>query len=40
MDLETMILSEVSQTKENVIRYPLHVKSKKMVQVNLFTKQK
>ena len=40
MDLEIVILSEVSQTKTNIIRYHLYVKSKKMIQMNLFTKQK
>ena len=39
MDLEIIILSEVSQRKTNVI-YHLYVGSKKMVQMNLFTKQK
>ena len=37
MDLEIIILSEVSQT--NII-YRLYAESKKMIQVNLFTKQK
>ena len=40
MDLETIILSEVNQTKTNIIRYHLYVDSKKMMQINLFTKQK
>ena len=40
MDLEIVILSEVSQTKTNIIRYHLYVESKKMIQMNLFTKQK
>ena len=40
MDLEIAILSEVSQTKINIIWYHLYVESKKMVQMNLFTKQK
>ena len=39
MDLEIIILSEVSQMKANIICYHLHVESKKMVQMNLFTKQ-
>ena len=39
MDLEIVILSEVSQRKTNII-YHLYVKSKKMIQMNLFTKQK
>ena len=38
MDLEIIILSEVSQTKTNII-YHLYVESKKMIQMNLFTKQ-
>ena len=40
MDLEIVILSEVSQRKINIIGYPLYVESKEMVQMNLFTKQK
>ena len=40
MDLEIIILSEVSQTKTNIICYHLYVESKKMIQMNLFTKQK
>ena len=40
MDLEIVVLSEVSQTKTNIICYRLYVESKKMVQMNLFTKQK
>ena len=40
MDIEMIIFSEVSQTKTNIIYYHLHVKSKKMIQMNLFTKQK
>ena len=39
MDLEIVILSEVRQRKTNII-YCLYVESKKMGQVNLFTKQK
>ena len=39
-DLEIIILSEVSQTKTNIIHYHLHVESKKMMQINLFTEQK
>ena len=38
MDLEIIILSEVRKT--NIIRYHLYVESKKMIQMNLFTKQK
>ena len=40
MDLEIIILSEVSQRKKNIIWYHLNVESKKMIQMNLFTKQK
>ena len=39
VDLEIIILSEVSQTKTNSI-YHLYMESKKMLQMNLFTKQK
>ena len=38
MDLEIIIPNEVSQT--NSIWYHLHVECKKMIQMNLFTKQK
>ena len=42
MDLEIIILSEVSQTRTNIIWYQLYVESKKkkMMQMNLFPKQK
>ena len=40
MDLDIVILSEVSQTKTNIICYRLYVESKNMVQINLLTKQK
>ena len=40
MDLEIIILSEVSQTETNITGYRLYVESKKMVQMNLFTKHK
>ena len=40
MDLEIIILSEVIQTKINIIWYHLDVVSRKMIQMNLFTKQK
>ena len=40
MDLEIIILSEVRQRKTNIKRYHLYVESKKMIQMNLFTKQK
>ena len=39
MDVEIVILFEVNHTKTNTICYHLHVESKNMVQVNLFTKQ-
>ena len=39
MNLESIILSEVSQ-KRRQISYHLYVESKKMIQLNLFTKQK
>ena len=39
MDLEILKLSEVSQTKTNIIWYHLYVESKRMIQMNLFTKQ-
>ena len=39
MDPEIVILSELSQTKTNII-YRFHVESKKIVQMNLLTKQK
>ena len=31
MDLEIIILSEVSQTKANIIQYHFYVESKKMI---------
>ena len=37
MDVEIIVLSEKSQGKTNIIRYCLHVESKKIVQMNLFT---
>ena len=40
MDLEIVILSKVSQRKTNTILYHLYMKPKKMIQMNLFTKQK
>ena len=40
MDLEIIILSEVSQRKTNVIWYCLQVESKQIIQMNLFIKQK
>ena len=38
MDLEIIILSEVSQT--NIIWYNLYVKSKEIIQMKLFIRQK
>ena len=38
IDLEIIILSEVNQRKTNIIWYHLHVESKKVIQMNLFTK--
>ena len=40
MDLETVIQSEVSQKEKNIVYKCIYVESKKMVQMNLFTKQK
>ena len=40
MDLEVVILSEASQTKTNIILYHMYVESKRMIHINLFTKQK
>ena len=41
MDLEITILSEESQReKANIIQYHLYVESEKLMQMNLFTKQK
>ena len=40
IDLEIIILREVSQRKTNIISYHLYVQYKKMIQMNLFTKQK
>ena len=34
MDLEIIILSEVSQTKTNIICYHLYMESKKVIQMN------
>ena len=38
MELEMIILSEVSQTKTNITQYHLYVGRKKMIQINLFIK--
>ena len=40
MDVEIFILSEVNQTKTSILCCHLHVESKKLIQMNLFTKQK
>ena len=40
MDPEIVILRGVGQRKTDIVRYWLHVESKKMVQMKLFTKQK
>ena len=40
MNLEMIVLGEVSQRKTNIIWYRLYVESKKMIQMNLFTEQK
>ena len=41
MDLDIIILNEVRQTKTNITGYyHLSMESKKMMQMNLFTKQK
>ena len=39
MDLEIIMLSKVSQTKTNIMILPI-CGIKKMIQMNLFTKQK
>ena len=38
--LTITLLSEINQTETNIIGYRLHMKSKKMIEMNLFTKQK
>ena len=41
IDIETVLESEISQKEEkNIIKYHLNVKSRKMVQMNLFANQK
>ena len=40
MDLEIIILGEGSQAKTNIMGYHLYVESKRMTEINLFTKQK
>ena len=39
MDLEIVVLREVSQRKKDILLYCLYVESKKMIQMNVFTKQ-
>ena len=39
MDLEIIILTKVRHTETNVIYYHLYVESKKVIQINFFTKQ-
>ena len=40
MDLEIIILSEVNQTKTDIIWYHLYVEYKKNIRINLFIKTK
>ena len=40
MDLEIIILNEVSDKKTGIIWCYLFVESEKMIQINLFTRQK
>ena len=40
MDLESIILSEVSQRRRNIVWLPSYVESKKMIQTNLLIEQK
>ena len=40
MDLEKIILSEVSQTETNIIGHCLYVESYEIIQINLSAKQK
>ena len=40
MDLEIIILSEVNQTKTDIIWYHLYVEYKKTIRINLFIKTK
>ena len=39
MDLESVILSEVSQTEGEIHDIPFYVESKVMIQINLLAKQ-
>ena len=38
MDLESIMLSEISQRKTNTVSYYLHVESKKIKQMNVHNK--
>ena len=40
MDLEIIILSEISQTDKDKYNNHLYVEHKKMIQINLYTKQR
>ena len=40
MDIEIIILNEVTKRKTNIIWSHLYVEPKKMIQMNLFMKQK
>ena len=40
MDLESIILSEVSKRRRNIVWLPSYVESKKMIQTNLLIEQK
>ena len=40
MDLGNIIHSEVNHTKTNTMWYHLHLESKKIIQMNLYKKQK
>ena len=40
MDLETVIQSEVRQKEKNIIYSRIYIESRKMVQMNVFARQK
>ena len=40
LDLEIIILNEITQRKTNIIEYCSYMDSKKMIKMNLFPKQK
>ena len=40
LDLENIMLNEASQIKTNIIWYHLYVESEKIIQMNMYTKQK